>query len=48
VPPKWRTPEELKIELAPVFEKKGIEFIQKAATNVDPENNKIEGFDGTK
>lgn len=39
VPPKWRTPEELKIELAPVFEKKGITFIQKAATLVDPENN---------
>ena len=47
VPPKWRTPEELKIELAPVFEKKGIEFIQKAATNVDPENNKIDLEDGS-
>jgi sulfide:quinone oxidoreductase len=42
VPPKWRTPEELKIELAPVFKKKGITFIQKAASKVDPENNKIE------
>ena len=47
VPPKWRTPEELKIELAPVFKKKGIEFIQKAATQVDPENNKIELDDGS-
>jgi len=46
VPPKWRTPEELKIELAPVFKKKGIEFIQKAATNVDAENSRIELADG--
>jgi len=47
VPPKWRTPEELKIELAPVFEKKGITFIQKAATLVDPENNQVQLDDGS-
>jgi sulfide:quinone oxidoreductase len=41
VPPKWRKPEDLKIELAPVMAKKGIEFIQQAATLVDPENNKV-------
>lgn len=47
VPPKWRTPEELKIELAPVFKKKGIEFIQKAATKVDAANNQVQLADGS-
>ncbi|CAA9891093.1 Sulfide-quinone reductase [Candidatus Methylobacter favarea] len=47
VPPKWRKPEELKIELAPVFKKKGIEFIQKAATKVDPVNNQVHLEDGS-
>ncbi|MGZ8180803.1 MAG: NAD(P)/FAD-dependent oxidoreductase [Methylobacter sp.] len=47
VPPKWRTPEELKIELAPIFKKKGIEFIQKAASKVDPVNNQVQLDDGS-
>jgi len=47
VPPKWRTPEELKIELAPVFKKKGIEFIQKAASKVDPVHNQVQLEDGS-
>ena len=47
VPPKWRKPEDLKIELAPVMAKKGINFIQKAATKVDPANNKVDLADGT-
>lgn len=47
VPPKWRKPEDLKIELAPVMAKKGINFIQKAATKVDPLNNKIDLADGS-
>lgn len=47
VPPKWRKPEDLKIELAPVMQKKGIEFIQKAAVKVDPPNNQIHLNDGT-
>ncbi|MGZ5027861.1 MAG: NAD(P)/FAD-dependent oxidoreductase [Methylobacter sp.] len=47
VPPKWRTPEELKIELAPIFKKKGIEFIQKAAAKVDPVNNQVLLDDGS-
>jgi len=47
VPPKWRKPEELKIELAPVMAKKGINFIQKAAVKVDPTGNKVELADGT-
>ncbi|WP_020484876.1 NAD(P)/FAD-dependent oxidoreductase [Methylomonas sp. MK1] len=47
VPPKWRKPEDLKIELAPVMAKKGINFIQKAAIKVDPANNKIDLADGS-
>ncbi|ATG89233.1 NAD(P)/FAD-dependent oxidoreductase [Methylomonas koyamae] len=47
VPPKWRKPEDLKIELAPVMAKKGITFIQKAATKVDPANNKVDLADGS-
>jgi sulfide:quinone oxidoreductase len=41
VPPGWRKPEDLKIELAPVMKKKGIEFIQKAAAKIDPVNNQV-------
>lgn len=47
VPPKWRKPEDLKIELAPVMKKKGIEFIQKAAVKLDPENNQVHLEDGS-
>lgn len=47
VPPKWRKPDDLKIELAPVMQKKGIEFIQKAAVKVDPPNNQIHLNDGS-
>ena len=47
VPPKWRKPEDLKIELAPVMAKKGINFVQKAAVKVDAINNKIDLADGS-
>ena len=47
VPPKWRKPEDLKIELAPVMAKKGITFIQKQASKVDAINNKIDLEDGS-
>lgn len=47
VPIKWRKPEELKVELAPVMAKKGIEFIQKAAEKIDPPANKVHLTDGT-
>jgi len=47
VPPKWRKPEDLKIELAPVMKKKGIEFIQKAAAKLDPVNNQVLLDDGS-
>lgn len=42
IPPKWRKPEDLKIELAPIMKKKGIEFIQKTAEKIDPVNNLIQ------
>lgn len=47
VPPRWRKPEDIKVELAPVMKKKGIEFIQKAATKVDPVNNQVQLDDGS-
>ncbi|NBV74447.1 MAG: NAD(P)/FAD-dependent oxidoreductase [Methylococcaceae bacterium] len=47
VPPKWRKPQDLKIELAPVMKKKGIEFVQKKAVKVDPPANKVDLEDGS-
>jgi len=47
VPPKWRKPKDLKIELSPVMKKKGIEFIQKAAVKVDPVNNQVQLDEGS-
>lgn len=47
VPPKWRKPEDLKIELAPVMKKKGIEFVQKKAVKVDPPASKVDLEDGS-
>ncbi len=47
IPPGWRKPEDLKIELAPVMKKKGITFIQKAATKIDPANNRIQLSDNS-
>ena len=43
----WRKPSDIKIELAPVFKKKGIQFVQQEATKVDPENNKVNLADGS-
>ncbi len=43
----WRKTEDIKVELAPMFAKKGIEFIAQAATKVDPTNNQITIADGT-
>lgn len=44
---KWRKPSDIKIELAPVFKKKKISFIQKAATKVKPESSQVELADGS-
>ena len=43
----WRKPSDIKIELAPVFKKKGITFIQQAASRVHPEKNQVELADGS-
>ncbi len=42
----WRKPDDVKIELVPVFKKKGITFIQQKVTKVKPENNQLELADG--
>jgi len=43
----WRTPEKIKIELAPYLAKKDIEFIHKAAKRLHPDENRIELEDGS-
>ncbi|BBL76366.1 NAD(P)/FAD-dependent oxidoreductase [Methylomagnum ishizawai] len=43
---KWRTPDQIKIPLAPVFKKRDIEFIQQKATRVHPSENRVELADG--
>lgn len=43
----WRKPSDIKVELAPVFKKKGITFVQKKVARVQPEQNRLEMVDGT-
>ncbi len=43
----WRKREDVEVDLAPVFEKKGIAFRPSAATKVDPDTNTIEMADGS-
>jgi sulfide:quinone oxidoreductase len=43
----WRKPEEIKVELAPMFKKKKIGFIQQKVTRFHPENNQVELVDGS-
>ncbi|WP_445369368.1 NAD(P)/FAD-dependent oxidoreductase [Methylomonas sp. BW4-1] len=43
----WRKPEDIKVELAPMFKKKKIGFIQQKVTRFHPENNKVELADGS-
>jgi sulfide:quinone oxidoreductase len=42
----WRKPSDVKVELAPVFKKKKITFIQQKVTKVKPESNQLELADG--
>ena len=42
----WRKPEDIKVELAPMFKKKKIGFIQQKVTRFHPENNQVELADG--
>lgn len=43
----WRKPDDIKVELAPVFKKKKITFIQNKVTKFKPAENKVELADGT-
>ena len=43
----WRKPDDIKVELAPVFEKKGIGFIQAKVTRFKPAENRVELADGS-
>ncbi|OAI07579.1 NAD(P)/FAD-dependent oxidoreductase [Methylomonas methanica] len=43
----WRKPEDIKVELAPMFKKKKIGFIQQKVTRFHPENNQVELADGS-
>ncbi len=43
----WRKPDDIKVELAPVFKKKGITFIQNTVTKFKPAENRVELADGT-
>jgi sulfide:quinone oxidoreductase len=43
----WRKREDVEVDLAPVFAKKGINFRAVAATRLDPENNHMELADGS-
>lgn len=38
----WRKPDQIKVELAPMFKKRKIEFIQQKAARVHPERNQVE------
>ncbi|MCB1583914.1 MAG: FAD-dependent oxidoreductase [Xanthomonadales bacterium] len=42
----WRTEKQIKVDLAPMFKKKNIEFLHSAATKVIPENNQITTANG--
>ncbi len=43
----WRKPSDIKVELPPVFKKKGITFIQNQVTQFQPAQNRVELADGT-
>lgn len=43
----WREPEEIKVKLAPVMERKGINFCSIGAKRLHPESNSIELGDGS-
>ncbi len=43
----WRKPSDIKVELAPVFKKKKITFIQNKVVKFKPEENRVELADGS-
>jgi len=44
----WRKPEDIKVELAPMFKKKEIGFIQQKVNRVHPDNSQLELADGSR
>ncbi|MEO6610355.1 MAG: FAD/NAD(P)-binding oxidoreductase [Aestuariivirga sp.] len=44
---KWRNPEDIEVDLAPVFASKGINFRPVAARKLEPDKNRIELEDGS-
>lgn len=44
---KWRKPEDIKVDLAPMFKKKGITFVNQKVTRVHPDRNQIDLADGS-
>ena len=44
---RWREPEQIKVELAPVMERKAISFCSIGAKRLHPEDNSIELNDGS-
>lgn len=44
----WRQPDDIRVELGPVFARKNIDFICSAVTKVDPEGKSLETEDGTR
>ncbi|WP_333824406.1 NAD(P)/FAD-dependent oxidoreductase [Pinisolibacter sp.] len=47
IPVRWRQREDIQIDLAPTFAKRGIDFKPVAAKKVHPEANKVELVDGS-
>jgi sulfide:quinone oxidoreductase len=43
---KWRKPDEIQVDMAPIFKKKGIDFISIGANRVHPDSNEVELTDG--
>lgn len=43
----WRTPDQIKVELAPMLAKRNIGFINQKASKVHPERNQVELADGS-
>jgi sulfide:quinone oxidoreductase len=43
----WRKPSDIKVELAPMYKKKKIGFIQQKVSRVHPEHNQVELADGS-
>jgi sulfide:quinone oxidoreductase len=43
---KWRKPDDIQVDMVPIFKKKGIDFISIGAKRVHPDSNEVELTDG--